>query len=96
MLARVFGGLAGAVVLFFLNYGLFEGILIPDPCYYHTQDSTWMFQLFYTLDSCDGGHPFPTILNLVLTLCIGFFIGWLALKTVGPYWVSGSKKISHE
>lgn len=42
-----------------------EAVLIPDPCYYHARDTTKLFQLFYKLESSEGYHPTPTLLNTI-------------------------------
>ncbi len=68
--------LVGAALMFAFNYSFLEHVLIPDPCYYHNRDTTLLFNLFYVLPSSEGGHPFPTIFNLVITILTGAVLGW--------------------
>lgn len=72
--------LIGMASTFFLNFFWFEGILIPDPCYYHEHDTNFIFDLFYEITASNGDHPFPTIFNLIFTLTIGALIG-IAIST---------------
>ena len=74
--------LTGMALAFYANYLLIEDILIPDSCYYHQRETSFLFDAFYRTDSFDGGHPFPTIFNLIFTLLIGGFLGWLALRII--------------
>ena len=65
----------------FLNFGIVEQIIIPDPCLYHTKETTFLWNLFYTLSGAEGYHPFPTLLNFILTLIVGVFVGfWLTRR----------------
>jgi hypothetical protein len=41
-----FGGLVGIILLGLFNYGLLDALLIPDPCYYHSHDTNWLFDIF--------------------------------------------------
>jgi hypothetical protein len=52
--------------------------LIPDPCYYHFHNTTWLFDLFY--ESKSDGHPFPTIFNFIFTIVAGAIAGYLAIR----------------
>ena len=74
--------LIGIIVVFLFNYLLLERLIIPDPCYFHSHDTTKVFDLFYELTASEGYHPTPTRFNLILTLIIGAMTGILiGLKT---------------
>jgi len=69
------------VGVFLFNYLFLERLIIPDPCYYHSHETTMLFDLFYELTASEGYHPTPTIFNLILTLIIGTVAGvFLGLK----------------
>ena len=80
----------GMISTFIVNYFILEKLIIPDPCYYHSHDTTKLFDLFYSLTSAEGFHPIPTILNFSLTLTIGILIGVL----LSIWWIN--KKASDE
>lgn len=67
--------MTGIVIVFLFNYLLLEALIIPDPCYYHSHDTTKLFDLFYELTASEGFHPTPTMFNLVITLVIGAVTG---------------------
>jgi hypothetical protein len=76
----------GVMLMCALNYFLLEGIIIPDPCYYHyhSHDTNKVFYLFYELTAQEGYHPTPTKLNLILTLTIGALTGLIfGIKQAG-------------
>jgi hypothetical protein len=77
--------LTGAAIMFAFNYLFLEHILIPDPCYYHNRDTTLLFDLFYDLPGYAGGHPTPTIFNLVFTLATGAILGWTIQKPLSKW-----------
>jgi len=65
------------------NYVFLEGILIPDPCYYHNNDNvSKLFYLFYDCPSWNGGHPWPTRLNFFITIICGVFIGIVVSRLI--------------
>ena len=72
--------IAGAILTFIANYFFIEQLTIPDPCKYHSAETSVFFDLFYDLPSVDGGHPFPTIFNLLLTITLGGLIGFYITK----------------
>ncbi len=67
--------LTGMVLALILNFFFLERILIPDPCYYHSHDSNKIFDIFYSLPASEGGHPFPTNFNFIITLTMGAIFG---------------------
>ena len=73
----IFCILIGSTIAFIANYLLLENIIIPDPCYYHSRDTTKLFDLFYSMTAASGDHPFPTIFNFISTLTIGGLVGFL-------------------
>ena len=72
------------------NYSFLEDIVIPDPCYYHNNNyiTSALFDLFYCFPSSEGGHPFPTLFNLIFTIIIGAAAGmilwWLIHRVRKP------------
>lgn len=71
----------GIVPAFILNF-ILESIAIPDPCYYHTRDTTKLFDLFYKMESSEGYHPSPTLFNTLLTLSIGITAGIIVCRKI--------------
>lgn len=80
LVKRIIFLLIGAFLSLPLNYFFLEIFLIPDPCYYHTHETTSLFDLFYSLTSDNGYHPFPTMLNFVVTICVGMISGELVFR----------------
>lgn len=80
-LKTILFGAGGFITALILNFGFLQRILIPDPCYYHTNETTPIFDLFYNLPASEGYHPFPTAFNFFLTAAVGIALG-LLLKTV--------------
>ena len=72
----------GIATVWMLNYGIIESIIIPDPCAYHSEESSVLFDMFYTVTSDEGYHPYPTLLNFALTLTLGFLLAFTAYR----YW----------
>ena len=66
--------LVGLVTTFVLGF-MIEGIIIPDPCEYHSKETTWLFDLFYKMISDEGYHPSPTTFNYVVTISLGIALG---------------------
>jgi hypothetical protein len=62
-----------------VNFLLLERILVSDPCYYHIHEAGPVFRLFYEFTT-DGGHPFPTILNVAITIMAGGGIGYATAR----------------
>lgn len=77
------GGILGAILMGLLNFGVFDKLFIPDPCYYHSHDTNWLFDRFYDITSAQGGHPSPSMFNIVVTLATGLLLGgWLTIKGI--------------
>lgn len=57
------------------NFYILEDWIIPDPCYYHGR-SNWFFDLFYDKPAFNGGHPWPSKFNYILTFIVGVLIGY--------------------
>lgn len=74
--------LLGAMAAFVFNFFFLEKIIIPDPCYYHSHDTSPAFDVFYCFPGSEGGHPFPTTFNVVLTLITGAVLGGLFARLV--------------
>lgn len=71
----VLSTLVGVVFATLFNFFFLDKILIPDPCYYHSHETSIVFDVFYDLPSSEGYHPFPTIINFILTFIIGAIMG---------------------
>lgn len=67
--------LAGGVIAVLLNLTLVQELLTPDPCYYHSHQTNFFFDLFYKLSAENGYHPIPTLFNLLASLVIGMLVG---------------------
>jgi len=71
----VFSSLIGALLALVFNFFVLEKILIPDPCFYHSNETNIVFDIFYFISSSEGGHPVPTSFNIIFTLAIGAVLG---------------------
>ena len=67
--------MAGSIGSLLFNYGILIHIIIPDPCYYHSHDTSAAFDLFYVMTAEDGYHPPPSLFNLLFTIISGAVIG---------------------
>jgi hypothetical protein len=64
------------VALYFVNLFM-EAMIIGDPCLYHSEKTSALFDFFYDLPTWNGCHPAPTKLNLILTVFIpALFLGF--------------------
>ncbi|WP_196892546.1 hypothetical protein [Aureivirga marina] len=64
-----------AGISFFISYGIIYNLLIPDPCFYHTNEMNSFMKLFYGTFPGENGHPSPNLFNIISSLFIGGFIG---------------------
>ena len=74
--------ITGSILSLLFNFLLLDSILIPDPCYYHSHDTGWLFDLFYNITTAEGGHPSPSLFNLVFTIATGGAIGYAIARYV--------------
>jgi len=58
------------------SFTLIYDLLIPDICYYHTNEMNSFMNLFYSAGGADNGHPSPNLLNLISSLIIGGILGY--------------------
>ena len=63
-----------------ISFTLLYDLLIPDVCYYHTNEMNPIMNLFYSADPASNGHPEPNIVNLILSLLMGGIIGYRIYK----------------
>jgi len=70
----------GAIIATAFNYAALHRIMIPDECYYHDNGTTAIFDLFYDIPLHNGYHPFPTLLNVILTVMFGLIGGVMAYR----------------
>jgi hypothetical protein len=76
------------VVIFgfvFLNYSFLEELLIPDYCYYHSHDTNVVFDVFYNTSTASGGHPEPTLVNLITTLILGGILARVVIRALSKF-----------
>ena len=83
MISCLLFGMAG---IWFLNYAILDPILIPDPCAYHGEEISDLFDLFYSMNSWNGDHPFPTQLNFIFTLALGCITGLSVNRFLKMLW----------
>jgi hypothetical protein len=75
-------GAGGAITALIFNLGFLQKMIIPDPCYYHTNETNPIFNVFYNLPASEGYHPFPTAFNILLTILIGIGMGMMLHKVI--------------
>lgn len=66
----------GAIAAFIFNFFFLELFIIPDICYYHSHETNFIFDIFYSLPGWNGFHPVPTKYNFIITILIGGYIGY--------------------
>jgi hypothetical protein len=69
-------------IAIYINIFWIEPVLIPDPCYYHTNILSGWKSYFYHITAISNGHPEPNWLNWLLTILIGAYIGIIVYKAV--------------
>jgi hypothetical protein len=75
ILLMSFCAIAGAILALIFNFAVIDSIVVPDPCYYHSHDTTWLFDLFYKITSAEGYHPSPSVFNFIFTITAGTAAG---------------------
>lgn len=78
---------AGAAAALVLNQLVMEALLIPDPCRYHGEQPGWFIGVLYSFPAFAGGHPVPSIVNLLATALAGAWVG-VKLGNRVPKWVA--------
>ena len=68
------------IITFLISYTLIYDLIIPDICYYHTNEMNSFMNLFYSAGGADNGHPSPNLLNLIISLIIGGILGYVIYK----------------
>ena len=66
----------GGISMCLISFTLIYDLLIPDICYYHTNEMNSFMNLFYSAGGADNGHPSPNLLNLIVSLIIGGILGY--------------------
>jgi len=72
----------GAILMVVVSFTFIYDLLIPDPCYYHTNEMNSFMNLFFSAGPADNGHPEPNLTNFLVSLCIGGFLGYGTYKIV--------------
>lgn len=68
--------------MFLLSFTIIYDLLIPDVCYYHTNEMNSFMSLFYSAGPWDNGHPAPNFTNFLSSLLIGGILGYGTYKIV--------------
>ncbi|MBC8882791.1 hypothetical protein H9X57_03540 [Flavobacterium piscinae] len=92
----IFIGLGG-VMMFLFSFTIIYDLLIPDPCYYHTNEMNSFMCLFYSAGPVDNGHPVPNFTNFMVSFIIGGLLGIALYKltTVNTHPFSHSTSHPH-
>jgi len=64
------------IVAILLNVFLIERLIIPDICYYHSHQTTFYFDIFFSFPPSEGGHPVTSNFSIVLSFLIGGILGF--------------------
>lgn len=75
----IFIGLSG-IIMFLLSFTIIYNLLIPDPCYYHTNEMNSFMSLFYSAGPADNGHPSPNFTNFLVSFVLGGILGYALYK----------------
>ncbi|WP_298546496.1 hypothetical protein [uncultured Aquimarina sp.] len=70
------------IFMFLISFTLIYDLLIPDICYYHTNEMNSFMNLFYSAGGADNGHPSPNLLNFLFSFFIGGVLGYGIYKAV--------------
>ena len=65
----------GGIIMFLISFTIIYNLLIPDLCYYHTNEMNSFMNLFYSAGGASNGHPEPNILNFITSILIGGILG---------------------
>ncbi len=75
--------LIGGILALLINLVVLGCLIGNDPCYYHTNETTFWIDLFYTTNSGNNHHPAPNIRYLLmslLSLIVGGALGWTVYR----------------
>ena len=72
----------GGIIVFLISFTIIYELLIPDICYYHTNEMNPFMNLFYSAGGGSNGHPEPNFLNFLVSIFVGGFIGYKVFKLV--------------
>jgi hypothetical protein len=70
----------GGIIVFLISFTIIYELLIPDICYYHTNEMNSFMNLFYSAGGADNGHPEPNKLNFITSIIIGGILGNVIYK----------------
>ena len=76
----LFAILFGGISVFLFNVLLIERLIIPDICYYHSHDTNFVFDVFYSFPPAEGGHPITSDFSMILSFAIGGFFGFYLIR----------------
>jgi len=65
----------GGIIEFLISFTIIYELLIPDICYYHTNEMNSFMNLFYSAGGAGNGHPEPNKLNFIISIIIGGILG---------------------
>lgn len=70
----------GAILMVVLSFTLIYDLLIPDLCYYHTNEMNFIMSIFYSAGPADNGHPGPNLTNFLVSLAFGGILGFSVFR----------------
>jgi hypothetical protein len=73
------------VIISYILFFILGGILIPDECYYHSNDPNWFINLMYDFPGWNGFHPYPSNFQFGLILLLGIYLAYLFSKKALKY-----------
>jgi len=74
--------IVGGVLVFIVGQTFIFDLIIPDPCFYHTNETNFLIELFFDLNPGNNSHPEPNILYIIFSLVIGSILGHSVYRTI--------------
>ncbi len=67
-------------VMFVINVFV-QSVLLGDECQYHSNGTSFLFNLFYDLPASNGYHPWPSTFNYATTMILpALYLGFRTAK----------------
>lgn len=70
----------GGIGMLLISFTFIYDLLIPDICYYHTNEMNSLMKLFYSTKASDNGHLSPNLFNFTFSLFTGGMLGFVSYK----------------
>lgn len=74
--------LMGIVAAFAVNFVITLCFVLPNAHKYNTGDSNWLVELLYTFHASNGYEPFPSWINILITVLFGVLAGIYLMRKV--------------